>query len=246
LPSLSNGILLKVTGFNWYNFDYSDTELVKRMLSMPLSIRLMIGAAHQKAFLANKRNVGEYKDMIVTKALKRVFAAAELKNLSEFPNAKKYFRYLLDYPHIIKNFTSSFYKSLEDVKFSTPPIPETDSIRAISNARELLEEGEGMRHCIYSHAKDILIGDAYVYRVMHPERATLMIKHAIRPRYRWMVGELRGKDNSEVGNETQSMIDGWISTFNCKLKKEDFPKTTLEQDFAFRSSANSRTRCLDF
>ncbi|NDY55841.1 hypothetical protein G3N56_03680 [Desulfovibrio sulfodismutans] len=79
--------------------------------------------------------------------------------------------------------------------FPPPPIPGTNAIIPIRTAMELLLEGREMRHCVFCHLPEVQAGEAYVYKVLSPERATLMIARSRYGGYR--IEDIRLACNAE-------------------------------------------------
>jgi hypothetical protein len=94
--------------------------------------------------------------------------------------------------------------------FPTPPIPGTDTTIPIRTAMELHMEGREMHHCVFCHLPEIQAGEAYVYKVLSPERATLMIARSRHGGYR--IEELRLACNAEPSQETVKVVERWMST----------------------------------
>jgi hypothetical protein len=59
------------------------------------------------------------------------------------------------------------------------------------------------------------MGHIYIYRVLHPERATLSI--TLRPDGSWRRSELKGPGNSHVRKETEKIIDNWLAAHRISL-----------------------------
>jgi len=92
--------------------------------------------------------------------------------------------------------------------FARPPVPGTDDIVPLDDERKLIEEGLAQHHCIASYAEEVAEGDAYVYRMLRPERATVLLR---RGRGAWYVAEVRGPHNREPMPATQDVLDRWLS-----------------------------------
>jgi hypothetical protein len=92
--------------------------------------------------------------------------------------------------------------------FPGPPLPGTEQIVPLCEPRALLDEGRTMHHCAASYAPDVAAGGAYFYRVLAPERATLLLR---REGSQWGVGEISGPCNQRVSAETLCRIGDWLS-----------------------------------
>lgn len=65
--------------------------------------------------------------------------------------------------------------TLPNTVFPDPPLPDSATIQAIRNARELRAEGREMNHCVGSYGQPIVSGRLAIYRVLAPERGTLAL-----------------------------------------------------------------------
>jgi len=93
--------------------------------------------------------------------------------------------------------------------FPPPPLPGTDGIIPIRTAMELLMEGIEMHHCVYCHLQKIQAGEAYVYKVLSPERATLKIARSRYGGYR--IEEIRLACNAWPSQGTERMVERWVT-----------------------------------
>jgi len=83
---------------------------------------------------------------------------------------------------------------LEDIPLPAPPIDDAEDgafrIRAIRSCRELILEGEQMRHCVARRMQAALEGRVAIYSV-EVERQRLTVE-LTRLAERWILGEVRG------------------------------------------------------
>lgn len=94
--------------------------------------------------------------------------------------------------------------------FRNPPFTGIPGkIEPITSAEALVNEGEEMGNCVASYASRVREGTTFIYRVLHPERATLSIVRG-NPFGEWFVGELEAKYNSEVQEETELFVQAWL------------------------------------
>jgi len=98
--------------------------------------------------------------------------------------------------------------------FPSPPLPETETIRAIRTPRLLLQEAEEMRHCAGDYAKEIVAGTVYFYQVLAPERATVSV--AKEPSG-WRLSEVHGSCNMPVKDETNRALKVWLEEASHSL-----------------------------
>ncbi|HET9950332.1 MAG TPA: hypothetical protein VFS09_00925 [Candidatus Eisenbacteria bacterium] len=94
------------------------------------------------------------------------------------------------------------------IRFSRPPVPGTKTIVPITTARELLEESWTQRHCAASYVEQVAEEqDIYFYRVLAPERCTLMIALE---RGDWVAKEVRRACNGNPSGETIAAVRDWM------------------------------------
>ena len=70
-----------------------------------------------------------------------------------------------------------------------------------------VEEARTMSHCVLSYAWRVAEGDTYLYRVMIPERATLLIGYCGTS---WRMEELAGVRNQPVSSATEALVESWL------------------------------------
>ena len=80
-------------------------------------------------------------------------------------------------------------------RFPTPPFGGTHAIRPILSSGALWAEGQELRHCVGSHSQSVFSGSEYVYQVLEPVRATLMIRRVVGG---WIPGEISMLANQRV------------------------------------------------
>ena len=97
--------------------------------------------------------------------------------------------------------------ALSDIPFPPVPLPGLDEIQPINSAAALVEEARAMDHCVLSYAWRVAEGDTYLYRVMNPERATLLIGYRGTA---WRMEELAGVRNQPVSSATEDLIESWL------------------------------------
>lgn len=94
-----------------------------------------------------------------------------------------------------------------DIPFPPVPLPGIEDIEPIDSAAALVEEARSMKHCVLSYAERVAAGDRYLYRVMHPERATVLIGYRGAT---WHLDEVAGFDNQPVSSATEEQVDSWL------------------------------------
>ncbi|MGI8435686.1 MAG: PcfJ domain-containing protein [Chthoniobacterales bacterium] len=94
-----------------------------------------------------------------------------------------------------------------DILFPPVPIPGIEEIQPIDSAAALVAEARAMGHCVLSYAEQVAEGDAYLYRVMNPQRATLLVGFCGAG---WHLKELAGVRNQPVSRETENLVESWL------------------------------------
>mgnify|MGYP000998731699 CR=1 FL=1 len=94
--------------------------------------------------------------------------------------------------------------------FLPPPVPGiAGGIEPITSPADLVDEGEAQGNCVASYAQRVREGSTYIYRVLHPERATLSLVR--RSRFSdWEIGELESRFNTDVSEETEDYVRAWL------------------------------------
>jgi hypothetical protein len=92
-------------------------------------------------------------------------------------------------------------------KFPRAPIGEWPTIVQIVDEGELQEEARAMNHCALTMVHEFLKGDAFLFRVLEPERATLKIKKA---GHRLVIEELKLVNNDEPSQATYAAVEEWL------------------------------------
>lgn len=91
--------------------------------------------------------------------------------------------------------------------FPPPPVPGTALIQPLCDEEALHEEGRAMEHCVGTLGVNVRAGQAYFYRVLAPERATLEISVDFgAPR----ISRLLLKANQVPGPATRAAVDAWL------------------------------------
>lgn len=103
-------------------------------------------------------------------------------------------------------------KSLSaEIRFPKPPIETFRSskfeARPIRSPSELYQEGVMMRNCLPGYADRIASGSYYAYRVLRPERATLLLYKSDRG---WIPWQLKTMANGDPKPSTQQLVEAWL------------------------------------
>lgn len=95
------------------------------------------------------------------------------------------------------------------VRFPDPPVMGTKTIVPITTAAELLQESWAQRHCVAAYVERVAREqDRYFYKVIEPERCTLML---VWDRGIWVAREIRKACNGDVSRETIRAVKDWLA-----------------------------------
>lgn len=109
-------------------------------------------------------------------------------------------------------------KTVAAAPLPPPPFPGNEQFIPLRTETDLLREGREQRSCLGSYADRVRRRRAYVYRVLHPERATLSI---VPLRGTWRIGELKRKFNRPVSKRTLAAARAWLaSALACAASSE--------------------------
>lgn len=92
-------------------------------------------------------------------------------------------------------------------KFPRAPVVESTTILQVADEGELREEARTMNHCALTMVDEFLKGDAFLFRVLEPERATLKLK---KQGFRLVVEELKLENNDEPSPVTYAAVEAWL------------------------------------
>lgn len=99
---------------------------------------------------------------------------------------------------------------LAEYHFFSPPLPGIPGrIEPITSAAGLVDEGEEQGNCVANYAQRVKDGHTFIYRVLHPERATLSIVLKT-PFGGWEIGELEKRYNTDTSPETEEFVQAWL------------------------------------
>lgn len=94
-------------------------------------------------------------------------------------------------------------------EFPKPPIEGTENIIPLLNKEMLVEEGREMRNCAGGYGAKVQHGASFLYRVLSPGRATVMITKSGSGRC-WYLAEIAGPANEPVGDEVVFTVLRWL------------------------------------
>jgi hypothetical protein len=106
-----------------------------------------------------------------------------------------------------------------------PPLPSIKSskieVQALTSVRALWREGDSMGNCVMTYAKPILSGIHYAYKMLSPERATILL---VKREEDWYPVEIRTYGNVHADAETIDLVHAWAGTISVgKEVGDDFP-----------------------
>lgn len=97
------------------------------------------------------------------------------------------------------------------IQFPEPPFEGTNAIVAITTEHDLIAEGRLMHHCVASYVEAIRTGKSYVYRILHPERATLELRLKGDRAY---VRQIALAYNQKPSETTMLAVNKWLNDFH--------------------------------
>lgn len=97
--------------------------------------------------------------------------------------------------------------------FPPPPYLGTDTILPITSVQGLKEEGQVLGHCVGTYDISVLAGMAYIYKVLHLQRATLSL---VRSGMGWVLEQIRRHKNASVSTATMDSVREWLSSVQGK------------------------------
>jgi hypothetical protein len=109
------------------------------------------------------------------------------------------------------------FQKLETLRKSLGPLPRPpllgikDQIVPICTKTELLAEGRMQKNCVASHAERVIAGEYYIYRVLHPSRATLSV--SLQSDGNWQISELELSCNRPVNGATRAFVNQWLDGY---------------------------------
>jgi len=93
-----------------------------------------------------------------------------------------------------------------------PPMPGIkDRIVPLRTITELLAEGRIQKNCVASYAGRVIAGECFIYRVLHPNRATLSV--SLQSDGNWEISELKASCNRSVDAGTRAFVNEWLALY---------------------------------
>lgn len=98
-----------------------------------------------------------------------------------------------------------------EISFQKPPFQVFKSskfeARPVRSARELYLEGLSMKNCLPGYAARIATGSYYAYRIIRPERASLLL---FKSEKGWVPMQLKTKGNGDPQPSTKRLVQAWL------------------------------------
>ncbi|WPJ95146.1 PcfJ domain-containing protein [Coraliomargarita algicola] len=106
-----------------------------------------------------------------------------------------------------------------------PPLATIKSskveIQALTSVRALWREGDEMGNCVMTYAKSILSGIHYAYKMLSPQRATILL---VKREENWYPVEVRTYKNEYAGARAVDLVHAWTGTIPTEKEvSDDFP-----------------------
>ena len=97
-----------------------------------------------------------------------------------------------------------------------PPLPGIKGqIIPLHSQTELVAEGREQKNCVASYAASVVAGSCYIYRVLHPSRATLCIRRQADGN--WGISELEASCNRKVDPATREFVNQWLEPYRLGI-----------------------------
>jgi hypothetical protein len=151
----------------------------------------------------------EYAD--IDSRLQRINAASSIKKLHD--SCVQKLNYCLRDTRERERLESLY----ESMILPEPIIPGNDTIVPIETLNQLFEEGQLMNNCVASYAEDLKHGGCTIYRVLQPERCTLLLEHDESGSVE--IGEIELAHNIPPAPKTIALVNEWIDEHRRLLIK---------------------------
>lgn len=96
-----------------------------------------------------------------------------------------------------------------------PPIETSElmlplglQIHPLRTRTQLIREGDEMQNCAAAYWKDVMFGEAYLYKIVEPERSTLLLE---KQRGGWVIDQaMTAANEREVSPATMGLLEEWM------------------------------------
>jgi hypothetical protein len=97
-----------------------------------------------------------------------------------------------------------------------PPLPGIQNrIVPLETPEELMAEGREQSNCVASYTSAVVGRKCYIYRILHPSRATLRIHR--KADGNWSISEIKASCNRESPPETRAYVKQWLESYQIGL-----------------------------
>jgi hypothetical protein len=117
--------------------------------------------------------------------------------------------------------TSADYQKLDGLRkehgvLPPPPLPGMKGkIVPLRTQAELVEEGREQKNCVATYAAGVAAGKCFIYRVLHPSRATLCIRR--QSDGNWGISELEASCNRKADHATHEFVKQWLEPYRIGI-----------------------------
>jgi len=129
----------------------------------------------------------------------------QLRSLNQFEQLQATFDRLRER----QNLHLACYYQKKLGPYPPAPVPGNEYVKPLISWRELLREGDEMRHCVASHAERVSSGEIFIYRVELDQRLTLSLRKSSDG---WVIKELKGFANSIPDEREARMVQKWLGS----------------------------------
>ena len=154
-------------------------------------------------------NEPQFEEYTIQEIVSDLSNRREIACLDHWP----YRNQIHSWPQLLAAYNNFFHKTNHVLEtFPQPPINGDNindlEIVPLKSRTALRREAAEMLNCVESFVVQIGLGKYYAYKVIHPERATVLLK---RDRSRWRIEEAMITANErEVSPETMTLLRRWI------------------------------------
>ncbi|MFH2124115.1 MAG: PcfJ domain-containing protein [Pseudomonadota bacterium] len=124
----------------------------------------------------------------------------------------------MDKEEIHNELTKRLAVKYGNIIFPPPPVLGNKHIRPILSLASLKNEGKILEHCIFSFAEEIFKKKCFCYKILNPERGTLLInlKNGTP-----VIGAIHLKKNNPPSPETIKSVNEWLEIFMKTMVREE-------------------------
>ncbi|PLA74866.1 hypothetical protein CYQ88_04545 [Hydrogenovibrio sp. SC-1] len=187
------------------SFEYLDFDIVKAINQNPellkskwiYHLNAKLSSNIRSIVSLHQDTLGLLDALLETRRKNRVFGCATIEALKELHDT------------LVVRLNDKKFQEAEQRIFPDSPFEDTPSIRYITNAKMLHEEGQIQKHCVYLYEQRILRGEYLVYQCIGEERATVGIRFD-NGKNRFVIEQIKGCRNHAVSDEVEEEIQAWF------------------------------------